>query len=251
MRAKVIGSGLMAVLLLSACGAETSSPTASPSSCASPAELADQSQDPAESEPLASSSTCGGAAGPGGVGTGPAAGGGGSDGSIIRRWSESVTQSGDGFSSVVTQQYTALVQVTLTKVDFGGWEITGPAEVTSSFTSDVTRRLATVLGAPCNVHYTDAASGTGTVTVTGGLEARDGFYQFRVDIPGVDGGNDTVRNDSACDGPNDRETTLWQVAPITAGGSGDFADSDHISGSSSEPREGGEDTVTWSFTLPD
>jgi hypothetical protein len=253
MRSKTSGAGLLAMLLLSACGGATSSPTPSasplPSPCASPADLADQSQDPAASE----SSACGGTAGPGGGGGGggPGAGGGGVDGSITRTWSESVTQTGDGFSSVVTQQYTAVVQVNLTKVDVGGWEITGPATVTSSFTSDVTKRLATLLGAPCDVHYTDDASGAGTVTVTGGLEAIDGFYQFFVDIPGVDGSNATVRDDSACDGPNDHETTLWQVAPMTAGGSGDFTDPGQISGSSSAPRPGGEDTVTWSFTLPD
>lgn len=255
MRTKAIGSGLLVIALLSACGTAAPSPSPtpspSPSPCASPAGQADQSQDPAAPESSVSSSACPGGAGPGGVGTGSGAGGGGFDGSITRKWSERVTQSGDGFSSEITQQYMAVVQVTLTNVDIGGWEITGRADVTSSFTSDATSRMTTLLGAPCNTHYTDDASGSGTVTVTGGLEARDGFYQFYVDIPAVDGSNDTVRDDSDCDGPNYREITPWPVGPITAAGNGDVTDPDVITGSSSEPREGGEDTITWSFSIPD
>jgi hypothetical protein len=90
----------------------------------------------------------------------------------------------------------------------------------------------------------------GSVEVEGGLEASDGFYQFYVNIPGVDGSNDTVRDDSGCNGPNNRETTPWAAAPITAAGSGDLTGPRTISGSSSVPRTGGEETVSWRFTLP-
>jgi hypothetical protein len=140
--------------------------------------------------------------------------------------------------------------VSLTKVDEGAWTISGPASVTSTYTSDWTSNQTSTLG-PCNVHYTDNATAMGSVEVEGGLEARDGFYQFYVNIPGVDGSNDTVRDDSGCNGPNNRETTPWAAAPITAGGSGDMTSPRTITGSSSEPRTGGEDTVSWSFTLPE
>jgi hypothetical protein len=174
--------------------------------------------------------------------------GGGPAGTITRSWSESVTQLGSGTSSVITQQYAATVNVSLTKVDEGAWTITGPASIVSAFTSDWVSNQTSPLG-PCNVHYTDNAGASGTVDVEGGLEARDGFYQFYVNIPGVDGSNATVRDDSGCNGPNNQETTPWSAAPITASGSGEMTGSRTISGSSSEPRQGGEDKVIWSFSL--
>ena len=167
------------------------------------------------------------------------------------KWSERVVQSGVGDSSVITQAYTATILVSLTDAGPGGWTLAGRADITSTFTSDFVGNRITIQGAPCKVHYTDDASNSGTVDVEGGLEARDGFYQFHVDVPGLDGGsNNTVRDDSPCGGPNDLETTEWSVAPTTPGGNGDLIDPLHISGSSSQPREGGEDTITWSFTLP-
>jgi hypothetical protein len=175
---------------------------------------------------------------------------GGANGSITRKWSESVTQTGGGTSSVITQQYLAVVSVSLSKVDEGGWTISGPASISSAYTSDWRSDQTSALG-PCNVHYTDNASASDTVDVEGGLEARDGFYQFYVNIPGADGSNATVRDDSGCNGPNNQETTPWSAAPITASASGDMTDARTISGSSSTPRQGGEDTLTWSFTLPE
>jgi hypothetical protein len=157
---------------------------------------------------------------------------------------------GGGTSSVITQRYMATVRVSLTKVDEGAWTITGTANIESAYTSDWVSNQTSPLG-PCNVHYTDDAMASGTVDVEGGLEARDGFYQFHVNIPGVDGSNATVRDDSGCHGPNNHETTPWSAAPITASGSGEMAGSRTISGSSSTPRTGGEDKVTWSFSLPD
>lgn len=179
-----------------------------------------------------------------------AAGSGGPDGSITRRWSESVTQSGSGTSSVITQEYRAAVEVSLSKVDEGAWIISGPASISSAYTSDWRSNQTSSLG-PCNAHYTDDASATGTVDVEGGLEARDGSFQFHVNIPGVDGSNVTVRDDSGCNGPNKQETAPWSVAPITASGSGDMTGARTISGRSSTPRENGEDTVTWTFTIPE
>lgn len=180
----------------------------------------------------------------------PAARGGGPDGSITRNWSETVTQSGGGTSSVITQQYMAVIRVSLSKVDEGAWTISGPASISSTYTSDWRSNQASALG-PCNVHYTDNASASDTVAVEGGLEARDGFYQFHVNIPGADGSNATVRDDSGCNGPNNRETTPWSAAPTTASASGDITDARTISGSLSTPRRDGEDTLTWNFTLPE
>ena len=168
-------------------------------------------------------------------------------GTVTRIWSESVEQSGEGVDSLITQSYEAVVRVSSIQADVGAWELAGTAEIISSFTSDYESHTTTPLG-PCNVHYTDDAKARGSVQVEGGLEAGDGFYQFHVNIPGLDGQNETVRDDSGCRGPNNSETTPWPVAPITAAGSGDLTDPDHISGSTTEPREGGEDTVTWDLT---
>jgi len=251
MRTLILSLFLTVVVPLSACGktepTDAATETASPLPCPNPAEPALDPASPSSSSPTCLRGT--GAGGPtaGGSGT---AGGGGPDGSVTRTWSEDVRQTGDGTSSVITQQYMAVVSVSLSKVDEGAWTISGPASVSSTFTSDWKSNQTSPLG-PCNVHYTDNATAMGTVEVEGGLEARDGFYQFYVNIPGVDGSNDTVRDDSGCNGPNNLETTPWAAAPITASGSGDMADPRTVSGSSNEPRTGGEDTVTWSFTLPE
>ena len=209
MRTKVIGAGLLVVSMLAACDQGTS-PL------------------PTAEETALTNGTWSGV--------------------VTRIWSESVEQSGDGVHSLITQSYEAVVRVSSAQGAVGGWELAGNAEIVSTYTSDFQSRTTTSLG-PCNVHYTDDAKSRGTVQVEGGLEAYDGFYQFHVKIPGLDGSNQTVRDDSGCHGQNNSETTPWSVAPITAGGSGDLTDSNHISGSTTEPREGGEDTVTWDLTL--
>lgn len=245
MRPLIVCLGVLVVAMLAACETETETETVSESPSPLPCP---SSADPPDD--ASSSSRCvSGAAGQSGGGS-AAVGGGGPDGSITRRWSESVTQTGGGTSSVITQQYTAVVRVSLDKVDEGAWTISGTASISGEYTSDWRSNQTSPLG-PCNVHYTDNASASDTVDVEGGLEARDGFYQFYVSIPGADGSNDTVRDDSGCNGPNNRETTPWSAAPITASGSGDMTDARTISGSSSEPRQNGEDTLTWSFTLPE
>ncbi len=243
MRPLIVCLGVLIVAVLSACGAETETASESPSPlpCPSSAEPPDDAS---------SSSGCVSGAGGQSAGGSAAVGGGGPNGSITRRWSESVTQIGDGTSSVITQQYLAIVRVSLSKVDEGAWTISGSASISSAYTSDWKSNQVSALG-PCNVHYTDNASASDTVDVEGGLEARDGFYQFYVSIPGADGSNATVRDDSGCNGPNNQETTPWSAAPITASGSGDMTDARTISGSSSTPRQNGEDTLTWSFTLPE
>lgn len=242
MRPLIVCLGVVVVAVLSACEAETETASESPDPLPCPSS--------AEPDDASSSSRC--TSGPGGQSGGGSAavGGGGPDGSITRRWSESVTQTGGGTSSVITQQYLAVVSVSLSKVDEGGWTISGPASISSAYTSDWRSNQVSSLG-PCNVHYTDNASASATVDVEGGLEARDGFYQFYVSIPGAEGSNATVRDDSGCNGPNNQETTPWSAAPITASGSGDMTDARTISGSSSTPRQNGEDTLTWSFTLPE
>jgi hypothetical protein len=228
MRFRVVAALLLAILVLSACG--------SPSTSASPSASASLI-------PVTGGGSGGPSPGPGGVG-------GGSDGRVTRTWSETVEEAGSGVRSVIHQQYQATVSINLTEVDVGAWAITGRAQITSSFTSLYESRTTTPLG-PCNIRYTDDASAGGAVDVEGGLEARDGFYQFHVNIPGLDGTNRTVRDDSGCNGPNNQETTPWTVAPILAAGNGDLTDPGHISGSFTEPRQGGEDTVSWDITLPD
>jgi hypothetical protein len=255
MRTLILGLILLVGVPLCGCGGEASTGEGKETTvlqpCPEPAESGSSS--PSDSaEPLPTPPDClrvrGGGAQPG-AGSG-AVGAGGPDGSITRSWSEEVIQNGVGTSSVVTQKYQAVVSVTLTKVDEGAYSISGTANVTSTYTSDWKSSQTSTLG-PCNVHYTDNATAMGTVDVEGGLEAYDGFYQFYVNIPGVDGSNDTVRDDSGCNGPNNQETTPWAAAPITAGGSGDMTGPRDISGTSSEPRTGGEDSASWRFTLPE
>jgi len=244
MRPLILCPGVLAFAVLSACGGETASESQSLSPCPSSTEAT-------LDLPAPSSDRCVEGAGAGGQ-AGGASGAvpGGAASSITRSWSESVIQRGSGTSSVITQQYAATVIVSLTKVDVGAWTIAGTATIMSAFTSDWVSQQTSSLG-PCNVHYTDDAKASGTVVVEGGLEASDGFYQFYVNIPGVDGSNATVRDDSGCNGPNNQETTPWSAAQMMASGSGDMTGSRAISGSSSVPREGGDDTVTWSFSLPE
>jgi len=246
MRPLIICLGLLVVAVLSACGGGTASESATRSPCPSSEVTSDQ---PAPS-PASANCVAGTGAGGQAGGASGAAPGGGSASSITRTWSERVMERGSGTSSVITQQYTAAVSVSLTKVDEGAWTITGTASIVSAFTSDWVSNQTSSLG-PCNVHYTDDAMASGTVDVEGGLEARDGFYQFYVNIPGVDGSNATVRDDSGCNGPNNHETTPWSAASIMASGSGEMTGSRTIAGSSSKPRQGGEDKVTWSFSLPE
>jgi hypothetical protein len=251
MRTKPAGTALLAMMILSACGAgdlgKGSSPSASPSIQVAGAPGGQPAGEGAAGGAGGSGGPGGaGAAGPGGAGAAGGAGGAGSN-SITHVWSEEVMQSGGGIKSLIRQQYKAVVSVTLTKVDLHAWTLTGQATIAGAYTSDYESRQTTPLG-PCNVHYTDNASGGGSVAVDGGLEASDGFYQFHVNIGGLDGSNETVRDDSGCNGTNIRETTPWSVAPDRVGGSGDYT-GNAISGSERNPREGGQDVVSWSITL--
>jgi hypothetical protein len=272
MRTKAIASGLLAMALLSACATSSAAPTPTAPPC--PVE-SDSGQE--QGPDATTSAACPGGAGPGGQ-SGPGAGGGNAPGgpgaggspgpgggvgaggvgggvggtgaAVTRTWSETVEVSGDGVQSVTHQSYSAVVHLTMTGED-GTWTFTGTADITAAFTSNYSAQKADILGAPCDVHYTDDASASGTVQIDGGLEASDGFYQFFVNIPGVDTGtNNTVRNDSDCGGPNTIDSTPWSAAPISASGSGEYTGTT-ISGSSSVPTTGGEDKVTWSFTIPE
>ncbi|HET8784027.1 MAG TPA: hypothetical protein VFM38_00205 [Candidatus Limnocylindrales bacterium] len=187
----------------------------------------------------------GGAGGAGGAGGGA---GGGSSSSVTKTWNESVTESGGGSSSTVSQTYRASASLSLTRVDIGAYEITGTAQIGSTFTSEFQSHMDTELG-PCNQHYTDDASASGSVDVEGGLEARDGFYNFYVTIGGLDNGTSTsVRDDSGCFGSSNTSTSPWSVGSITVGRSGTFTGLS-ISGSDTQPREGGTDTATWTLTI--
>ncbi|HEX5589917.1 MAG TPA: hypothetical protein VFX65_06480 [Candidatus Limnocylindrales bacterium] len=217
----------------------TSLGTPSPEICPS------TSTDPAASAGATGCPSGGGASGPG-AGAG-GSGGSGHDGTLTKAWSESVAEQGDGVSSLITQDYRAVAAITLTKVDIGAWTISGWADVTSSYTSDFESHFTSALG-PCDSHYTDDASGGGRVDVDGGLEARDGFYQFYVNIGGLDGSNATVRDDSGCSGTNTSEVVPWSVAPTTVGGSGEYTGTT-LSGSQSVPRTGGQDMTAWTITI--
>ena len=187
------------------------------------------------------SATVGGSSGVGGSGGAGGAGGAGSS-TVTLAWTEKVDRSGSGATDLVTQDYKAVAHLTLTRVDVGAWTITGRADVSGSFKEDFKSDCA---------HYTDNASGSGTVDVSGGLEAVDGSYQFHLDILGVTGSNATVRDDSPCGGPNNAETTEWTIAPANSGGDGTYTDLHHITGTSTKPRTGGNETLNWDLSLPD
>ncbi len=271
MRARIIGAGLLAIALLSACTTSSADPTPTPSPCPVQSDSVETQEPDATTAGACSGGTGsggqsgsgsgggnapggpggGGSTGPGGgLGGGGLGGGvGGTGAAITRTRSETVEVSGDGVQSVTHQSYTAVVHLTMTGGE-GTWTFTGSADITAAYRSDYSAQMADILGAPCDVHYTDDASAAGTVQIDGGLEASDGFYQFFVNIPGIDTGtNNTLRNDSDCGGPNISDSAPWSAAPTSASGSGEYTGT-IISGSSSSPLTGGEDAVAWNFTIP-
>jgi hypothetical protein len=241
-RAVGLATGL---LVLAACGA--GGPGAiSPGAPACPTPAIDDRLEPEPSPTLCPSGSGDGQGGQGGQGGQAGAGGGNT---IMRVWTEIAEVSDGSTYSLIEQSYRAVVQVNLSGGD-GSWAFTGSAQITATYSSEYRTKLEDLAGAPCTVHFTDDATASGAVQVDGGLEARDGFYEFHVNVPGIDTGtNATVRDDSACGGTNISERTPWSAAPITAGGSGEYSGTS-ISGSESAPRLGGTDSTTWSFTLP-
>ncbi len=176
------------------------------------------------------------------AGAGPSGGpGGGGGNTVTLAWTENVDRSGSGATDLVSQTYKAVAQLTLTRVDVGSWTITGQAVVNGSFKEDFKSNCS---------HYTDNASGSGTVDVSGGLEAADGSYQFNLDILGATGSNATVRDDSPCGGPNNAETTEWPIAEANSGGDGTYTDLHNITGTWTKPRTGGNETLTWDLAPP-
>jgi hypothetical protein len=153
-------------------------------------------------------------------------------------------------SSVITTTYSAVVHVTLTKGDIHAWSFAGSADISGTYTSDFKSHADSPLG-PCDEHFTDDASGSGTVDLwSGGIEASDGHYQFTLNIAGIDNGSSlTVRDDTGCFGGSTTETVVWGIAPDTMGGDGDYTDPNHITGSWTHPLEGGSDVLTWDLTL--
>ncbi len=245
MRTSALGSSLLVMVLVSACNAADPGPSPTPSPVIGAGGAGGQTGGGGGNQggPGGGSGSSGGAGG-GQQGGGGGAGGGGGN-TVTRTWSETVTNP----LGTVHQEYRASVHVAFGQEEAGSWVLTGTADITSAFTNEVTEQLQDITGAPCTTHHTDAASASGSVDVEGGIEARDGFYQFHLFIPSVDGTNTSLRDDSACGGPNTTESNVWTAAEITASGDGEYSGTS-ISGSVSNPREGGEDTTSWSFTLP-
>lgn len=234
MRRTIVNTSVVIVWLLAACGPVVPGASSEPTPSPSPSPSSSPSPSP--------SVITGGGGGGGGGASGGVGGGGGGTNSAVRRWSETVDRSGGGVQDVVHQEYEAAIRfsLTLTDASSGSYDITGRADITSAFTED--------MKSACS-HYTDDASGSGSTDVRGGLEARDGMYQFHLEVDGLTGSNNTVRDDSPCSGPNNRETTEWPIAPITCFGEGTHSGK-HLVGSMSTPREGGQDVCSWDFTLP-
>jgi hypothetical protein len=184
----------------------------------------------------------GGGIGGGGTGGGGGIGGGGPN-TVVYQWQDRTDRSGNGVSDVITTSYKAIVNVTLTKTDIYAYEIAASAAVSATFTEDYKSSCS---------HYTDDASGSGTVSGQGGLQAGEigEAFEFYVDLLGATGTNHTVRDDSPCGGPNYADSPEWPVPPVHVTGGDTIADPHHIAGSASIPRPGGTETVTWDFTLP-
>jgi len=230
MRRIAVLSGLLVVGLVAACS--TAGPGASPT----------PSPTPSPTAPVGGAGQPGAGGGAGGVG-----GGGGN--TITREFSETVVQSDAGFHSEIHQDLHAVINVTVTKVDFGRYTLTGTANLTGTYSSDFVSDMDTPLG-HCHQEQHDDSSGSGTTDAEGGLEANEGFFQFHVNVLGVDGSGTAVRDDSGCFGSATTEAVPWALAPFTAGNSGEYSGTT-ISGTAAEPREGGEDRLSWNITLPE
>jgi hypothetical protein len=227
MRTRAIASGLLAALVLSACAAKTDGPggpTSAPGSIGGPGATADATDD----------------MGAQGTWTG----------TLTRELSKRVTETFPNSTSVSAEDYKAVVRITSTAVDIEGWELSGSAELVKHLTSDLQTHNVSPVG-PCSYHYTEDASADGTVTIAGGLETRNGIFQFHVNIPGLDPAGTilNVWDETGCNGANKQETNPWYIGSTTSDGDGDLIDPNHISGGTTTPTEGGEDKLTWSFTF--
>jgi hypothetical protein len=230
--------------VVAGCGAGSGEPGASSLTTQIPA------ASPTASPPVGGTGgggTGGGGTGGGGTGGGTGGGGGGSGGgganTVVYQWQDATDRSGNGVQDLLTSSYRAVVAVTLTKTDTYAYDIKATAAVSATFTEDYTSNCS---------HYTDDASGSGTVSGQGGLQAGDvgETYEFFIDLLGATGTNHTVRDDSPCNGPNYADDPEWPVPPVHVSASDSVADPHHIWGTMAIPRDGGTESVTWDFVLP-
>ena len=166
-------------------------------------------------------------------------------GTITRTYRHTVATSAVGLTTSDTNTYTAKVRISSTWVSIGGWTLAGDADITGTWKSESTEDYP---NGHCHKHYTDDASAADTKPLKGGLEVRDGRYQFYVNVPAIEGNDTSVRDDSGCGGTNTTETNTWPVAFVYINGSGDVTDPNHITGSKTTPVDNGEDTNTWDLT---
>src|SRR5829696_5281363 len=169
----LLALGVMSVLMLSACGSGKAGP--SPSPVIDGDGPGGQPGGGGVGNQPGESSAAGGVGGPGAGGQ-PGAGGtgGGGGNTVTRTWSETVSNP----LGVVHQDYQAIVNVVFGPGEDGSWTLAGTANITSTFSNEVTEQLQDITGAACTTHHTDDSSASGSVDVDGGIEAREGFYQF-------------------------------------------------------------------------
>ena len=170
-------------------------------------------------------------------------------GTVTRHFTRTTTDSSEGQETRVTETYDATVAISSVSVDIEAWTLAGQATIKATQSSDYRGHFTSTLGT-CDKHYTDEDLAEGGSVVDGGLGADETSYEFHLNIPGFDGGTETsMRDETGCLGTRSTETNPWPVGPVNLSGSGDVTDPGSISGTRTTPTEGGEDTVTWSFTL--
>lgn len=187
----------------------------------------------------------GGAGGNGGNGTseGPPAGGEWT-GTLTREYDLVETEGGAGNSSTIEEHYVGTVTFHSIEADFRRWNLVGDAAIVANGLSDYWSTTETPLGT-CTRHYTDTRQASDTGDVEGGMSMLgDGEYEFNLTIPGIDGTNDAVRDDSGCFALRDSSTEPWPVAFERVGGTGKFDAGWNSSGSTTL-----DDTVvSWTLT---
>ena len=211
-------SGLLLVLLLTACQPATQPGVQTQGSGQTPAQ--NQTQQP---DPSAGNWT----------------------GTLNYKFSENVSQGGGDATSESSQVYEATVRLRTEQGDSGRWNLVGDANITAERSIYFHSSVDSPLG-HCEETHTDKAQAEGTAVAieSGGLEITDDFYQFTVQLPDVDGTEISKRLYTGCGGTNETDTHPWVGGAGGAlGGSGKLTDPNSISGSTTEP--GGQRTTTW------
>jgi len=173
-------------------------------------------------------------------------------GTASYRMTTSTSEGGGGTTNDTTTSYEVNVRVWSTAIEIGAWEILGEARITSDYSNRFRSSVEGPFG-PCVSVFSDTNHAEDTKDVSGGLEARDGFYNLSIRVPEIEGISNTVRDDTGCNGSRLEEQFPWPVGPILIGGGDEMTDPNEISWENTAPvpgadgAAGGEETMTWTL----